>query len=86
MVGGYVMIDCTGLDVASLGTVAGLCEKIASAYNTKKNVILCNIKNGNAILSAVATVITPQSGGAYHFSVNSNVYNITNADVVTAAQ
>lgn len=85
MVGGYAMVNCTGLDVASLGTVSGLCEKIASAYNTKKNVILCNIKNGNATLSAVATVITPQASGAYHFSVDSNVYNITSADVVSAA-
>lgn len=84
MVGGYIMIDCTGFDISNLGAVSGLFEKIVNAYNTKKNIILCNVENDGYMLSAVDTVVTPQANGDYHFSVDNNVYNITSADVVSA--
>lgn len=84
MNGGYIMVDCLGLDINDLGTVAGLFDKLVTAFNTRKNVILEHIENDGYMLSPTATVITPQENGNYHFSVDNIVLNITSGNVVTA--
>lgn len=43
--GGYVMVDCNGVDLNDLGTVTGLYKKVSGALETDKPIVLYNIVN-----------------------------------------
>lgn len=44
---GYVLVDCTGLDLGDLGTVTGLYKKTKKAINSGKPIILGGVVNGD---------------------------------------
>lgn len=46
MNGGYVMIDCKGVDLGNLSPVSGLYSKVKDALQTDKPVVLNNVVNG----------------------------------------
>lgn len=82
MNGGYAMIDCTGLDLNSLGTVSGLYKKAKAAIDAKKPIWLCNVKNGTTEFSPIPAFGGTESGGVF-ISFEPVTIHITTADVVT---
>ena len=46
MNGGYSMIDFSGVDLGTLGTVTGIYEKTKAAIETGKPLVLCGVVNG----------------------------------------
>ena len=46
--GGYSLVDCTGLDLGDLKKVNGIYDKMKTAYEANKLVILTNVVNGSA--------------------------------------
>ena len=50
---GYVLVDCTGLDLGDLGTVTGLYKKTKEAINSGKPIILGGVVNGDQGFSPV---------------------------------
>lgn len=54
---GYILVDCTGFDLANPGTVDGIYDKMMAAYYSKKLVICENMKNGSAKFTPIAGFI-----------------------------
>lgn len=50
---GYVMVDCTGLDLGDLGTVDGLYSKVKDAVDSGKLILLGGIVNGDQTFSPI---------------------------------
>ena len=53
MNGGYVMIDCTGVDLGNLSPVSGLYAKVKDALHTGKPIVINNIVNGEQSFSPI---------------------------------
>ena len=85
MIGGYCMVDCTGLDLAAEGsqTITGLYDSIYDCMDSNKPIMF------NNILIEGEGLITPAYGSAVISGTNIIVYvigsklQITNQDVVT---
>ena len=87
MNGGYVMINCDGLDLTSQSTqtIDGIFEDIDIAYNACKPVFAYNCKWGTLSMSPVPVMVNPDPDTAGNYVVTSSVLQIrvTPSDVVT---
>lgn len=83
MVGGYAMIDCTGLDLGNLGTVTGLYEKVKKAVGTNKPIMLNNIVNSTQAFTPIEAYGGVESSTSVFLSFFPVTLHISNLDVVT---
>lgn len=60
MVGGYSLIDCTGLDLSNLAKVDGIYNKMLAAYNSDKFVLCANVKNGSAKFTPIPVFLATE--------------------------
>lgn len=68
MNGGYVMIDCTGLDLTdeSKQTISGIYDKVETAYKTGKPVYANNCNWGTGlVMSPIPVMVLPLSSGIF---------------------
>ena len=59
--GGYTLVDCTGLDLGNPVKVDGIYNKMISAYETYKLVILENCKNGDAKFTPIPCFLATET-------------------------
>lgn len=86
MNGGYFLVDCTGLDLNSLGTVSGIYDNMLKAYNSGKLVLLGGIKNSTALYTPVPVFLFTalvSSDTVVKFSIGSATYIVADDDSVT---
>lgn len=83
MNGGYVMIDCTGVDLSDLGTVDGLYSRVKSAVKAQKPIVLCNIVNGTQEFTPMIAYGGIESGSSVFLSFFPVTLHIDSDDVVT---
>ena len=81
--GGYVIVDCTGLDLGELGTVTGLYEKVKTAIDTNKPIILSGIVNGDQGFTPISAFGGVESASSVFLSFFPVTIHISNLDVVT---
>ncbi len=80
---GYVMIDCTGVDLGNLGTVDGLYDKVKSALSTGKMLVLTGIVNGAQSFSNIVAYGGIESASSVFLSFFPVTLHINSSDVVT---
>ena len=87
MRGGYVMIDCTGLDIltASGQTIHGLYKEMKKAYATNKPVMAVNCNWGDEIATPMNVLLLPDVAGTDVMSASFATLRIdvTKQDAVT---
>ena len=81
---GYVVVDCTGIDLAAQAkvTVSGIFAAFTDAVNCGKPIFAENIVNDDAELSP-ANVVVSLSSGAYVFTLGTATVTVDNEDGVT---
>lgn len=81
---GYVVIDCTGIDLAAEEkvTVAGIFAAFTDAVNCGKPIFAENIVNDDAALSP-ANVVVSLSSGDYVFPLATALVTVDDEDGVT---
>lgn len=87
MVGGYSLIDATGLDItggSTQQTINGLNAALKTAIASGKEIILCGADNNGAPISAIPVFAYMSSTSAI---VTFSIYQmtVTSADKVTIA-
>ena len=80
---GYVMVDCTGVDLNDLGTVTGLYDKVKNAISTGKVIVLTNIKNNTQGFSNIVAYGGAESTTSVFLSFFPITLHISNEDVVS---
>lgn len=80
---GYVMIDCTGVDLGDLGTVDGLYDKVKNALSTGKILVLTGIVNGAQGFSNIVAYGGTESASSVFLSFFPITLHISSSDVVT---
>lgn len=80
---GYVMIDCTGVDLGDLGTVDGLYDKVKNALSTGKILVLTGIVNGAQSFSNIVAYGGTESASSVFLSFFPITLHISSSDVVT---
>lgn len=83
MTNGYVLIDCTGVDLGDLGTVTGLYNKIKDALSTGKPLILENIVNSTQGFSPIAAFGGTESSTSVFLSFFPVTLHVNSSDVVS---
>lgn len=83
MNGGYAMIDCSGLDLNTLGTVSGLYEKVKAAIETEKPLVLSGIVNDTQAFTPIVAFGGVESSTSVFVSFFPVTLHISNLDVVT---
>ena len=85
MIGGYKLIDCTGVDLLedSAQTVSGIYAKVAEAYKTGKPIIACNLSWGEVgTMSPVAVMVLPYAAGTFTCTASTLQIWVTDDDKV----
>lgn len=80
---GYVLVDCTGLDLGNPGTVDGLYNKVTAAVGTGKPIILTGIVNGTQAFSPIAAYGGIESTTSVFLSFFPITLHISSDDAVT---
>lgn len=80
---GYVMVDCTGLDLGDLGTVTGLYAKVKGAVQSGKPIVLGGIVNGDQSFTPIAAFGGVESTTSVFLSFFPVTIHISSSDVVT---
>ena len=83
MNGGYSMIDCSGVDLGTLGTVSGIYEKTKQAIETGKPLVLCGIVNGEQAFTPMVAYGGVESATSVFVSFFPITLHINNLDVIT---
>ena len=86
MNGGYIMVDCTGMDLRETDpqTISGIYEQVETAYKTNKPVYAVNIAWGDAgYMSPVAVMICKTGAKQYSATSATLRIDITDQDAVT---
>lgn len=83
MNGGYVMVNCSGLDLGNPGTVTGLYKRSKDAIATGKPIILSGIVNGTQKFSPITAYGETESSTSVFFSFFPITIHISNQDAVT---
>lgn len=79
---GYVMIDCTGLDLGNPSTVTGLYKQLDAAIKSGKLVLLENVVNGTTKFSPIPAFAGVEDAGIFASFVPVTIH-VTSQDVVT---
>lgn len=81
---GYVVVDCTGIDLAAEEkvTVSGIYATVAAAFGTGKPIFFCNVENDGDLISSL-NVAGHVSSGSYVFKFGSATVTIDAEDGVT---
>lgn len=80
---GYVMVDCTGLDLGDLGTVTGLYAKVKGAVQSGKPIVLGGIVNGDQGFTPIVAYGGIESTTSVFLSFFPITLHISSSDVVT---
>ena len=83
MNGGYVMVDCMGLDLGDPGTVSGLYVKVKTAISANKPIQLYNLKNSTQKFTPVPAFGGVESETSVFLSFFPITLHISSSDVVT---
>lgn len=83
MTGGYAMVDCSELDLNTLGTVTGLYEKVKAAISTDKPLVLFGIVNDEQEFSPIVAFGGIESDSSVFVSFFPVTLHISEEDVVT---
>lgn len=83
MNGGYVMIDCTGVDLDDLGAVPGLYNQVKTAVQTGKPIALNGIVNGTEEFTPITAYGGVESSTSVFLSFFPVTLHINSSDVVT---
>ena len=85
MNGGYVMIDCTGIELTTetAQEVPGIYAAVKKAVACNKPIYAVNCKWESDIMTPVAVMITPRSSGDYIATASTLQLDITADDTVT---
>lgn len=81
---GYVVIDCTGVDLAAeaTATIAGIYSAFVNAYACGKPVFVENIINDDLVYSP-ACVVVAESSGDFVFALEGSTVTVDADDGVT---
>lgn len=82
MNGGYALIDCSGLDLGNLGTVAGLYEQVKNAVENNKPMVLANVVNSTQKFSPITAYGGKETNGVF-VSFFPVTLHISTSNVVT---
>lgn len=80
--GGYVLIDCTGLDLAELGTVTGLYNQLDAAIKAGKFILLANVENDGTNFTPIPSFGGYDDDGIF-VSFEPVTIHVSTSDVVT---
>lgn len=83
MNGGYVNLDCTGLDLGNPGTVSGLYAKAKAAIETNKPIMMYGLVNGEQAFTPVPAFGGVESSTSVFLSFFPVTIHISNLDAVT---
>ena len=83
MKGGYVLIDCQGVDLGDLGTVQGLYNQVKNGVKANKPFVLYNIANGTQKFTPIIAYGGVESATSCFLSFFPITLHISNEDVVT---
>ena len=83
MNGGYTMIDCSGVDLNNLGTVAGLYARVKSAIKSNKQIVLYNIVNSTQEFTPITAYGGEESATSVFLSFFPITLHIDSDNVVT---
>lgn len=83
MNGGYVMVDCAGLDLSNPGKVAGLYERAKKAIETNKPIQLYGLKNSAQGFTPVPAFGGVESASSVFLSFFPVTIHIDSEDTVT---
>lgn len=83
MNGGYIMIDCTGVNLGNLGEVEGLYNKVKDAIKTEKPIVLCNIVNDTQAFTPINAYGGVESNTSVFLSFFPITIHIANTDIVS---
>lgn len=83
MNGGYSMIDFSGVDLGTLGTVTGIYEKTKAAIETGKPLVLCGVVNGEQAFSPMVAYGGAESATSVFVSFFPVTLHISNTDEIT---
>ena len=83
MNGGYVMIDCAGVDLGNLSPVNGLYSKAKNALNTGKPIVLNNVVNGEQSFTPITAFGGVESETSVFLSFFPVTIHIDNEDTIT---
>lgn len=85
MNGGYIMIDCGGLNLLaqSAQTIAGLYAKIAAAFASDKPILAYNANYGTGVPMTPIPVFGIIEDGVYILTASILQVRVTSADSVT---
>lgn len=83
MNGGYSIVDFTGCDLGNLGTVTGLYNRLKSAIETDKPIVLSGIVNGEQAFTPIVAYGGVESATSVFVSFFTITLHVSNADVVT---
>lgn len=80
--GGYTLIDCTGLDLAELGTVTGLYNQLDAAIKSGKFILLANVENDGTSFTPIPSFGGYDANGIF-VSFEPVTIHVSTSDVVT---
>ena len=83
MKGGYVLIDCTGIDLGDLGTVPGIYNKVKNAVKTNKPMVLVNLVNGTQKFTPIVSYGGEESSTSVFLSFFPITLHINSSNVVS---
>lgn len=81
--GGYVIIDCKGLDLGNLGKVDGLYKSVKEAVAINKPIVLRNIVNSTQAFTPMVAYGGVESDTSVFLSFYPITLHIANTDIVT---
>lgn len=79
---GYVMVDCTGVDLGNPGTVKGLYVKVKNALSTGKILVLTGIVNETQGFSNIVAYGGTESASSVFLKFSSITLHVSISDVV----
>ena len=81
--GGYVIIDCKGLDLGNLGKVDGLYKAVKDAIAINKPIVLRNVVNSTQHFTPIMAFGGVESSTSVFVSFFPVTLHISNQNVVT---
>ena len=79
LIGGYSMIDCTGLELTSESklTISGIYNKVKTAYGANKPVYACNCTFGDKLATPLNVLVNPSPDDATKYVCTAATLQLT---------